>query len=440
MQKIETKGVKILSWCPDLEDGAFEQMKVLAEMPYAFHAAIMADGHLGYNMPIGGVLATKGVVIPDAVGSDAGCGMCAVKLNLMAEELTEDKRLQIFKMVHEAIPTGFGRNTDESQKDLGKRYRVEIEEMVDELFGNKVLFDNELRLTGRLNPFLDIIGYKSSKTIGDFIDKTILPQLGTLGSGNHFWECQYDEEGFVWLMIHSGSRNIGAKLCSFYNDVAKKLNEEWYAPNGGVPFLSANSQEGKSYLAWLQFALKFAFLNRRVMMENSIRCFKEVFPNVEVVAHEGIGDYVDGKLINIHHNFASLENHYGRNVWVHRKGATKALKGMTGIIPGSMGTSSYIVKGLGNHRSFMSCSHGAGRRMGRMEYSRQMEDSYEAIEASLEGVTHGAFGEFKHGKMKGVRDVSEAPTAYKDVEWVMSNQQDLVEVLVKLRPLISVKG
>jgi tRNA-splicing ligase RtcB (3'-phosphate/5'-hydroxy nucleic acid ligase) len=254
---------------------------------------------------------------------------------------------------------------------------------------------------------------------------------------NHFLEIQKDKDGFVWVMIHSGSRNIGKCVEEKFTAIARDLNSKWYSMSSDIPFLPVETEEGKCYLSWMEFALKFAFMNRKVMMDKVVRIFDSIFgEDFEILTD----DISDGLMINIHHNYASLENHHGKNVWTHRKGSTLATEKTIGIIPGSMGTNSYIVKGKGNHFSLNSCSHGAGRKMGRKEFSRQMKDSYDKIEKSLEGVLHSKFGKFEYGKDKGLLDVSEAPDAYKDIQNVMALQSDLVTPLVELRPLISVKG
>jgi len=251
---------------------------------------------------------------------------------------------------------------------------------------------------------------------------------------NHFLELQVDEKGVVWVMIHSGSRNMGKKIGDYFDSMASALNRKYYSSvPEQIPFLPANDEEGKEYLAWMDFALQFAFLNRQVMMDEVKKDLEHEFPNVKFE-----------KMVNIHHNYASLENHKGRNYWVHRKGATLASKKTTGIIPGSMGTHSYIVKGLGNEKSLNSCSHGAGRKMGRMEFNRQnnTEEGMDAIKESLKGVVHSKFQKQKSrkGKETGMMDVSEAPGAYKDVETVMANQIDLVQPVVTLTPIMCMKG
>jgi len=238
-------------------------------------------------------------------------------------------------------------------------------------------------------------------------------------------------------MIHSGSRNMGKRIGDHFNKLGKDLNEKWYSQTF-LPFLPANSIEGTDYLSWMDFALRFAFLNRQIMIQEVKTVFEKIFPTIKWVTSQVVDDTVND-LINIHHNYCKLENHHGKNVWVHRKGAIRVYNA-TGLIPGSMGTSSYVVKSLNNHMSMFSASHGAGRKMGRREFARKMKYSHDQIENSLKGIIHTKFGEFTYGKDKGLKDVSEAPGAYKDISEVMKNQMDLVDILVELRPIISIKG
>lgn len=422
MNKIETDNIDIHSWCPDIEDEAMEQMKFISSLPYVRHCALMPDAHLGMDMPIGGVVATENVIVPNMVGADIGCGMCAMKSNLNVDELTKDRSKYLFDRIRELVPVGFARHSDKTQSFLSAQYKDEYDKVHDSTLSQN---DKSFR-----PPHYPLIVHDS---------EAFFAQLGTLGGGNHFLEIQADEDGSVWAMVHSGSRNIGKRVGEFYNEIANKLNETWHSKNGNIPFLPTDTTEGKAYLTWMDYSLQFAFLNRKAMMDRVQEAFAEIMPHTEWITEEIVEDTHDG-LINIHHNFAAIENHMGRNVWVHRKGATKASKGLTGIIPGSMGTPSYITVGKGSVASLMSCSHGAGRRMGRMEYSRQMKNKRDEINASLKNIMHTDFGEFKYGKNKGLPDVSEAPGAYKDIEHVMNNQKDLVGALVKLRPLISIKG
>jgi len=427
--------IDIHSWCPGIDKErsiktspeptdrknptAIEQMEIISRLPYTVYCAMMPDSHAGQNMPIGGVVACKDVVVPDFVGVDIGCGMCAIKTSLTEEDLTDDKAQTLFNLISEKLPVGFSHNTDKRRKELKNQHGQKYEYIIDK--SKAGLY------AGRHNP------------IGN-AEKEFFAQLGTLGGGNHFMEVQFDEEGFIWIMIHSGSRNMGKRIGDYFNNLAADRNAMWLSDALGIPFLPTDSEEGDAYLAWMDFALRFAFLNRQVMIESVKECFERIFPTIKYITREVVEDVVNKDTINIHHNFAAIENHHGKNVWVHRKGATKAFSGMTGIIPGSMGTNSYIVRGLGNHLSLMSCSHGAGRKMGRREFARKMKNSFAQIEKSLDGVIHTEFGEFSYGKDKGMKDVSEAPAAYKDIDEVMANQTDLVEVIVKLRPRISIKG
>ena len=374
----------------DIESGALAQAKNLANLPFAFkHIAIMPDTHEGYGMPIGGVLATKGVVIPNAVGVDIGCGMCASKIINQDVSTYDEASLKfILGKIREAIPVGFNHHKE-------RQSGVPI--------------------------FQCQISYKDRCIIDEQWDAASY-QLGTLGSGNHFIEIQADEEDNVWLMIHSGSRNLGKKVCDFYNDVAKRLNEKWFScvdSKQDLAFLPIDILEGKCYMAEMQYCVEFAYANRMHMMR-AIQSIIRVFNGAEF-----------GDSINIAHNYATWENHFGQNVVVHRKGATRARKDEIGIIPGSMGTNSYIVKGLGNTESFTSCSHGAGRRMGRKEATKRLDLSVEIGNMDAKGIVHG---------LRNQSDLDEAPGAYKEIDVVMENQKDLVTPIVKLRPLAVIKG
>ncbi len=250
-----------------------------------------------------------------------------------------------------------------------------------------------------------------------------LYQIGTLGGGNHFIELQKGDDGFVWVMIHSGSRNLGFKVAKYYNDLAISLNEKWHT---GIPkewqlaFLPIDCIEGASYIDEMKYCVDFAFANRRLMMDRVKACIVD-----------NVADITFGDMINIAHNYAAMENHFGENVMVHRKGATKAYGGQLGIIPGSQGTASYIVKGKGEKESFMSCSHGAGRKMGRKQAQRDLDFDEQKRILDEAGVIHG---------MRNSKDLDEAPGSYKDISTVMANQVDLVELEVELRPLAVIKG
>lgn len=376
-------------WLNYIEDGALAQAKNLANLPFAFkHIAIMPDSHQGYGMPIGGVLATKGVVIPNAVGVDIGCGMCAVKTSLT--ELDTETLKHIMGEIRKVVPVGFNKHKEKQEESL-----------MPEIGGTEI----DLR---------NVIGREYNNA---------LKSLGTLGGGNHFIEIQKGSDGHIWIMIHSGSRNLGKQVADHYNKLAVELNKKWYSSvdtKQELAFLPLDSEEGKSYIREMNYCVDFAFANRLLMINR----IKSIFTNeFKVVTYEPI--------INIAHNYARMENHFGENVMVHRKGATLADKNTIGIIPGSQGTKSYIVKGKGNAESFNSCSHGAGRKMGRGQAQRDLNLEEEVKRLDNMGVVHA---------IRGVKDLDEASGAYKDIDEVMENQKDLVEILVELTPLGVIKG
>lgn len=396
----ENQKVPIKLWLDDIEEGAMKQAINLSNLPFVFkHVAIMPDSHQGYGMPIGGVIATEGVVIPNAVGVDIGCGMCAVKTSLKAEQLDIETIKKIFGGskeyqggIRSCVPVGFNHHSKKQDENL-----------MPEGISDKLL---EISLP--------IVGREYEKA---------LFSLGTLGGGNHFIEIQKDTENNVWIMIHSGSRNLGKKVADWYNEMAIDLNRYWYS---NVPekcqlaFLPINSDEGKAYLREMQYCVDFALANRKLMMENIKKCITEVIPNVTFET-----------MINIAHNYAVMENHFGKNVMIHRKGATLARFGTISIIPGSQGTKSYIVRGLGNEESFMSCSHGAGRKMSRTKACNELNLEEEIKNLDKQGIVHG---------IRTKKDLDEASGAYKDISKVMNDQKDLVEILVELSPLAVIKG
>jgi tRNA-splicing ligase RtcB (3'-phosphate/5'-hydroxy nucleic acid ligase) len=367
----ESKPIKL--WLDDIEEGALDQAKNLANLPFIFkHVAIMPDSHQGYGMPIGGVLATKGVIIPNAVGVDIGCGMSAVRLDTDMIELPN-----FIELIKQLVPVGFSRH-QKKQEWHGFNDAPDIPIIQQEL---------------------EAAHY----------------QLGTLGGGNHFIEIQKGSDGYIWIMLHSGSRNFGLKIANEYHKKAKQMCEKWVSdiPTLDLAFLPMDTAEGREYFEAMNYALRFARENRKLMMQNVL----------SLIPYKGL----DG--VNIHHNYAAYENHFNTNVIVHRKGATKATEGLKGIIPGSQGTKSYIVEGLGNPDSFMSCSHGAGRKMGRKQAQREL--SFEDEAKKMEGIIHS---------VKSVDDLDEAPGAYKDIDVVMDNQKDLVKISVELTPLAVIKG
>ena len=253
--------------------------------------------------------------------------------------------------------------------------------------------------------------------------KSALKQIGTLGSGNHFIELQQDKKGLLWIMLHSGSRNLGKQVCDYYNKKAMFLNEQYYSiipSHIGMSFLPSQTNEFKEYWAEMQYCIEFAKCNRTLMMNRIMEIISDIHANTEFEP-----------MIDIAHNYASVEKHYGQHVIVHRKGAIKVPKGSIGIIPGSQGTCSYIVVGLGNPSSFCSASHGAGRAMSRLDAKRKLNLKHEIDSMNKKGIIHG---------MNSVKDLEEAASAYKDIDAVMSNQMDLVKIVTKLFPLAVIKG
>lgn len=387
MKIIKDDGALVIkSWCENPEEGSIEQARNLARLPFAFRQiCLMPDTHQGYGMPIGGVLATKRVVVPNAVGVDIGCGMCAVRTSI-TELPPHEVLADIITKIKRVIPVGF-RHQPVSQ---------DIDRM----------------------PESDNV-----RTVVSQEFHSAMYQLGTLGGGNHFIELQWGDDGHMWVMIHSGSRNLGKKVADHYNKVAIELNGRWYSSvpaSHQLAFLPHGTDEYDNYIAEMRYCVDFAYANRKLMMDRIKEGILDIYPDVQFLQE-----------INIAHNYAAMENHFGENVLVHRKGATQAKFLQLGIIPGSQGTKSYIVRGLGNPESFESCSHGAGRRMGRKEATRILNLEDEIKKLDDQGIIHN---------IHDVKDLDEAAGAYKDIDVVMKEQYDLVEILVELRPLAVVKG
>ena len=398
----------VKSWCENCEEGAVQQAVNLAHHPaLVHHVALMPDAHQGYGMPIGGVVAAKGAVIPAAVGVDIGCGMIATETDIPAEAFAEMSFRRAFQeKLKERIPVGEGVSHAVTQNWEGLEEYTAHNGMRSSLWPSKL---------DRMN-------------------------LGTLGGGNHFIELQKstaldgsgDPEGGakVWLMIHSGSRNLGKRIEEHYHRIAARMCERFHSPlpDKDLAFLPIEEPTGHDYFTDMLFALRYAKENRRRMMEAMKATVAEFVPGVDFI-----------RTIDIHHNYAAFEEHFGEKVCVHRKGATSAKLDEIGIIPGSMGTASYIVRGLGNPESFMSCSHGAGRRMSRIAASTTL--TVEECDKAMDGIVCERWHKYKgFGKAKGKLDLSEAPQAYKDIEDVIASERDLVEPLVRLVPLACLKG
>ena len=374
---------KVWSEKGTIEDTCLQQLKAISSLPFVYHHTILLpDGHMGYGMPIGGVLATEGAVIPNAVGVDIGCGMLAVKTSIT--DLTVEQVKEIMGKVRTAVPVGFNHQKEDQ-------------------------------------PWSKFDEAPDIKVVQDQLSSA-RKQIGTLGGGNHFIELQKGSDGFVWVMIHSGSRNFGYQIAKVYNEKAKALCQRWYSdiPDTKLAFLPIETAEAKEYFVAMNYALDFSYANRLAMMQDVLGAF--------VGTTEG---FITDKEVNIHHNYAAWENHFGKNVIVHRKGATLARENTIGIIPGSQGTKSYIVKGKGNKESFTSCSHGAGRKMGRKQATRELNLEDEIRRLDEQGIVHG---------IRNTKDLDEAAGAYKDINVVMDNQKDLVDILVELQPLGVIKG
>ena len=393
----------VKSWCGDIDDGALKQALNLANHPVVTrHVALMPDAHVGYGMPIGGVIACRDALIPNAVGVDIGCGMGAVKTNLTVESFTDKSFLRgIIGAIKARIPVGEGNARKHPAAWEGFHAWRET-------------------LAGAVLP-------------GWYAHENSLDQrnLGTLGGGNHFIEIQRSDEGEVWLMLHSGSRNLGYRVANYYHREALKLNKEMgiQLPDPQLAYLPRGNPLCEGYIRDMNYALSYAAENRRLMMEELKIVMAEAFAKIEYSFS-----------VNIHHNYAAEEEHGGELVWIHRKGATSARAGEPGIIPGSMGTSSYIVEGRGNEESFSSCSHGAGRRMGRAQACRSL--TTEECDRAMDGVVFDRWtlSDVRDENKKKLPDLSEAPPAYKDIDAVIEAELDLIKPLVRLRPLAVVKG
>ena len=389
----------------DIEESCLLQASHLAELPFLHKwVCLMPDTHTGKGMPIGGVIAAKNVLIPNAVGVDIGCGMAWTGTNVKAEELRgiltgNGNLLQgIVGDILRNIPTGFA------------HHKIQMPSYtLDRAFEEFDKYEEDGELLGQLDA-----GYF---------------QIGTLGGGNHFIELQEDEEGYLSVMIHSGSRHFGKAVCDYFHQKARELNARWYSQvpdEYRLAFLPLDSREGRQYLNWMQLSMDFAMENRAKMMLA-----------VKAILEKWIGKYTDLHLafteeINCHHNYAALENHYGENVWVHRKGATRAREGELAVIPGAMGSFSYIMRGKGNPESFCSSSHGAGRR-----YSRKGAMSAFSCEEVIKDLREK---QVILGKRNKSDVAEESRFAYKDIDEVMKNQSDLVEPVKKLHTVGVVKG
>jgi tRNA-splicing ligase RtcB len=387
-----------------LEDEAIKQIKHCAGLPFIHkHIAIMPDAHMGFGSTVGSVIPTKGAIIPAAVGVDIGCGMMASRLNMKAAELP-DNLLAIRSAIERAVP--HGRTDNAGPNDRGAWRNVP---RLTADHWSTLAADTRLRAVQDRHPKL-FRGHVNTDR-----------HLGTLGTGNHFIELCVDENQDVWVMLHSGSRGIGNRIGTYFIELAKEDMQRWFVtlPEQDLSYFPEGTEHFDDYVSAVGWAQDYARTNRRIMMENTIAAVEHALDRTLDVSEEAV---------NCHHNYVAQENHFGANIWVTRKGAVRARSGELGIIPGSMGAKSFIVRGKGNPDSFCSCSHGAGRSMSRTQAKKQftVEDHIKATQGD------------ECRKDEDVID--ETPMAYKDIDAVMAAQADLVEIVHTLKQVVCVKG
>ena len=388
---INGRNVPIRMWAPmeEVDSNVIAQLKNVAALPWvAHHVAVMPDVHLGKGATVGSVIAMRGAVAPAAVGVDIGCGMAAVETSLTSRDLPDDlRRLRL--AIEAAIPVGWHGHDGAAWQDAGDELRAT----------GQALMDRYADLGASVNP------------------GTVNCQIGTLGGGNHFIEVCLDTKDTVWLMLHSGSRNVGKTLAEHHMQIAQRLRHNQALEDRALAVFLAGTPQFDAYRRDLFWAQEYARFNRQLMLHLLIGVVRRFWPRVKLA-----------QPISCHHNYVAEEVHYGDDLLVTRKGAIRAGRGELGIIPGSMGTKSYIVRGLGNPASFESASHGAGRRMSRTEARRRF--NVKDLEQQTEGV--------ECRKDPGVID--EAPKAYKNIDRVMAQQEDLVEIIAELKQIVCVKG
>ena len=388
-----------------LEENCLEQAYHLSQLPFIHKwVCLMPDTHAGMGMPIGGVIATKNVIIPNAVGVDIGCGMDFIPTNIRVDDIRDVQtgngtliQTMISDIMRE-IPLNMERYKTPQQSETLDRAKQEME---------------KYEKNAELIPLIED-GYY---------------QVGSLGGGNHFIELQEDQEGYLCIMLHSGSRHLGKAICDYFHKQARELNRKWYSEvkeEYRLAFLPVQSDEGQQYIHWMNLALDYAFENRAHMLDKTCTIVK-----TQIEKHTGqVVEF--GKEINCHHNYAALENHYDANVWVHRKGATRVREGELAVIPGAMGSYSYVVEGKGNKESFCSSSHGAGRSYSRSGAMREFSVEKVMVDLKEQGVVLG--------KRKKNDVAEECRFAYKDIDQVMAQQQDMVTPIRKLKTVGVVKG
>jgi len=394
-QAITDQRVPVKIWTDDVDDRSKEQLANIASMPFIHHhVAAMPDVHLGIGATIGSVIATHKAIIPAAVGVDIGCGMVAARLSISANDLDEKALKKVFDQISRDVPVGRAQHHDDRVLvDVARPFEPGLKSLTDR-------HPHLLKACGKFSKWMN--------------------QMGTLGGGNHFIEVCLDESNQVWVMLHSGSRGIGNALASYFIELARQDMERWmiHLPDKDLAYFPEGSEHFADYVAAVTWAQEYAMQNRESMIDLVLAALGRHLPEFDVTS----------EVVNCHHNYVAVEHHFRANVWVTRKGAIRAREGDLGIIPGSMGARSYIVKGKGNPDSFTSCAHGAGRRMSRTAAEKQFS------EADLAKQTEGVICR----KDKGV--VDEIPGAYKDIDTVMAQQRDLTEIVHTLKQVVCVKG
>lgn len=389
---MEQIGKRLMNWASILEPNTREQAEMTASMPFVFpHLALMPDCHLGKGATVGSVIPTLRAVIPAAVGVDIGCGMIAVRTQWQREEFVGDRALAPLRVrIEKAVPLSAGNHN----RELTETARIRL---------------------SRLEKLAEAASFDPAS----YAKKWPL-QLGSLGSGNHFIEVTVDELDRVWLFLHSGSRGVGNRIAQHHIDVARRLCEKWWIslPDNDLAYLVEDTPEFDAYIRELGWAQEFALQNREEMMDRVADC-----------VGEWLGEPVaERERINCHHNFTQREHHWGKDVWLSRKGAIEATEGMPGLIPGSMGTASYVVTGKGNALSLNSSPHGAGRNHSRSAARRLF--TQDGLRDAMAGIEYRDTAAF----------VDEHPNAYKDIDRVMADAADLVEIRHTLHQIVNVKG
>lgn len=390
----ESGAVPVKIWTEDVDVGSIDQLKNVAHLPFVFHhVAAMPDVHVGMGATIGSVIATQGAVMPAAVGVDIGCGMLAVKTNLHRHDIDQKSLNEALKAILRRTPVGFQQHKDKNiHWDACRLFEEDLGELV----------------------------HREPTILDEMKSRHWTNEMGTLGGGNHFIELTADENDDLWVMLHTGSRGPGNVMASFFIRKAKiqaQATQE-VLPDWNLASFKEGTFDFENYMLATAWAQRYAFVNRQEILSDVMKSLADVWPGI----------VLEGNVINCHHNYVAKEKHFGVDVWVTRKGAIRAQMGEMGIIPGSMGTRSYLVRGLGNPESFNSSSHGAGRKMSRTQAQKAF--SLDDLREQTTGVVCR--------QDKGVID--EIPGAYKRIEDVMANQTDLTEVVHTLKQVLCVKG